>query len=564
MMTKEEKRAKDLIIKKLYEDGYGSNKNTGNKITYAYLLDFFDIHLTSDPRTVAYVRFDKAEITINRNLDIDQVSLIVRHEILHQYLDHMKRFEKHYKSKGKDFSKVTPLEHQLQNIAADYEISNRGYTDADKIIAKRIKLSTSQQPLEGLVTDIDHPEWVNMSMEQMYDELENSSDEVKEQLKNYLENNPQLDQPGDEDYQEIEDIERTAKALEEQAEDLKEEAKNQKGSSDSNSSNSTESSEDKKEKSNQDSSSTKSTSSSSNDSENSNSNSSEASSPEELEKRAKELKELAKKLKEASKEEKEALKDAIKRNEESPIRTKQEVKEDANLQERIKKLKELADSEEAKQSVIDITQRKILDSDIKKSEREVKKYRQGGLAGFTIAINNLIKKQTSIGRDKTWTRFNKKYAQTSLIKPGSSRSREAYKPLLNVYFDMSGSVEPYVEQTKKALNTLNQYLRQGKIKLNIKYVTTFISSNPKDMTGGGADGDLIMQDILETKPDNVVIMTDGDSNSGAASFNQVILNGGVIIICPNSSYLPEELIKKVKGRQLNQLFILDKDKVNSY
>ena len=577
MMTKEERLAKNIILKKLAEDGYGSNANTGNKITYTYLLNFFDIHLTSDPQTIAYVRFDKAEITINRNLDIDQVSFVIRHEILHQYLEHSKRFEQYYTSKGKDFSKITSTEHMLQNMAADYEISNRGYTDKDKRIAKGIKLSTSPKPLEGLVTDIDHPEWVNMSMEEMYDELDKENETTKELLKQMLENNPQLDQPGNQDYQDIEDIERTAKSLEEEAEDLENQSsdmkKDSKDSSKEGNSGEENNNSDKNSPSSQDSSSNKKSEDESSSGDKSNEsnpseNESESDDSEDIAKnlkqRAKELKEVADKLKKASKEEKEKLKDSIKRNEKSPLRTKREVKEDADLQERIKKLKELAESEQAKKDIIDITAGKVYDDQLKASEKELRKYRRDNLVGFALILNKLIKNQIGTGKNKTWTKINKKYSQSSILKPGTSRLRDMPVPVINVYFDMSGSVEPYVDSTKKALNTLNDYLRQGKIKVNIKYVTTVLSSNPDDMTGGGADGNLIMEDIIKTKPTNVVIMTDGDSNYGTDRFNPVLLTGGVIILCPNPSYLPDELIKKVKGRQLNQLFIIEGNKASQY
>ena len=81
MMTKREQAAKAQIMQKLYEAGYGSNSKTGNKVTYTQLLQPFDIHLTSDPHTVAYCEMGRATIVVNENLDIEQVSFIIRHEI---------------------------------------------------------------------------------------------------------------------------------------------------------------------------------------------------------------------------------------------------------------------------------------------------------------------------------------------------------------------------------------------------------------------------------------------------------------------------------------------------
>ena len=59
--------------------------------------------------------------------------------------------------------------HDLSNIAADFEISNRGYTDADKRNVRKIKLG--DQILRGLVTEDEYPDWEDKTYEEMYDEL---------------------------------------------------------------------------------------------------------------------------------------------------------------------------------------------------------------------------------------------------------------------------------------------------------------------------------------------------------------------------------------------------------
>lgn len=220
-MTKRESAAKDQIMEKLYEEGYGSNSKNPNKITYSQLLNCFDIHLTKDPDTVAYVEFNKGVITINENLDIDQVSFIIRHEILHEFLDHFIRMEKHLMQlqgvstpEEIDWSKA---DHEMQNFAADWELSNRGYTDKDKRTAKHIRIG--EREVKGLVTEIDRPEWVDLSMEEMYDKLMEEKEEFKEKLRQYLKNNPQLDKPGNQEIQDLEELQRLADILKEMADE---------------------------------------------------------------------------------------------------------------------------------------------------------------------------------------------------------------------------------------------------------------------------------------------------------------------------------------------------------
>lgn len=166
-MTREEYFAKQEVMNNLAENGYP---------TYAKLLALFDLHLTNDPQAVGYMTPSEATITLNRQLDINQVSTIVRHEILHEYLSHQLKMERKL---GKDaWAKRTSSQHMRSNIAGDYDISNLGYTEADKNIVRNLMLNGKS--IRGLVTEDDHPDWIQLSFEEMYDKLE---DEVKEKEK---------------------------------------------------------------------------------------------------------------------------------------------------------------------------------------------------------------------------------------------------------------------------------------------------------------------------------------------------------------------------------------------
>ena len=170
-MTREEKFAKEFIIKILSQSGYP---------TYARLLKDFDINLTANDQVVAYMEPGKGRIVINRGLDEDQVSVIIRHEILHHYLQHESRvLQKLAKEANLNYDDLTDIEisdlkkdlykNQNFNIAADYEISNRAYTDKDKEIVRQINVYG--RILSGLVTEDDHPDWVDLTVEEMFDKL---------------------------------------------------------------------------------------------------------------------------------------------------------------------------------------------------------------------------------------------------------------------------------------------------------------------------------------------------------------------------------------------------------
>ena len=187
-MTREERIAKNEIQNILGRDGYK---------TYSELLDDFDVNLTLDPGVVGYMIPEKGVIVLNRELDLDQVSTIVRHEILHQYLDHERRLirklakNKNIDSSALDDASLNELKNELYsnkdfNIAGDYEISNLGYTDKDKDIVRNIKLNG--QILTGLVTEDSHPDWVDMSIEDMYDELRKQRQKDQKEIEKDLEN----------------------------------------------------------------------------------------------------------------------------------------------------------------------------------------------------------------------------------------------------------------------------------------------------------------------------------------------------------------------------------------
>lgn len=176
-MTQKERQAKRILIKTLDEDGYGP---------YGDLISKFDINLEKDPRLAAAMIPGKGVIIINWTLRMDQISVVVRHEILHEYLAHSMRLLRKLNAPSLQITaykkvRTTPddvtfddlkklgYNHRKANYAMDYDISNQGYTEEDKEIVRQLELNG--KIVSGLVTEDDHPEWIDLSMEEMYDEL---------------------------------------------------------------------------------------------------------------------------------------------------------------------------------------------------------------------------------------------------------------------------------------------------------------------------------------------------------------------------------------------------------
>lgn len=190
-MTYEEKATKAYLEERLAEQGY---------FTYSELFHLFDLKLTYDPDVIGYMEPGKARITINGTLEEHQMLLTIRHEILHEYLTHEMRLIEHVaKNMGlgnpdtgeisisdiTDAGKLSEIKDIIYsdssfNIAGDYEISNLGYTEQDKKDLRRIKLGG--RIVSGLVTEDQHPDWVDLSLEEMYDLLTEEREQARQQL----------------------------------------------------------------------------------------------------------------------------------------------------------------------------------------------------------------------------------------------------------------------------------------------------------------------------------------------------------------------------------------------
>lgn len=174
-MTKEERATKEYLAEKLGEQGYA---------TYAKLFMLFDLRLTSDPRYIGFMEPGQGRITLNRTLEEHQMLLTIRHEILHEYLSHEMRLLDHIAEKNPDVAadevslKEILYQDDVFNIAADYEISNRGYTERDKKDIRNIKFNG--KIVSGLVTEDQHPDWIDYSVEDMYDLLRDERDQARQ------------------------------------------------------------------------------------------------------------------------------------------------------------------------------------------------------------------------------------------------------------------------------------------------------------------------------------------------------------------------------------------------
>lgn len=538
-MTYYEEVAKREILKVLAENGYKA---------YAKLLQLFEVNITKDPDVVAYMVPDKGKIVVNEGLDIDQVSMVVRHEILHQYLDHHNRLMKHLaKQAGLDYDTLSDMDlkelqnklysNQIFNIAGDYEISNRGYTEADKKTARNLYLNG--QIVSGLVTELDHPDWVDLSVEEMYDRLNTEENKAKQQAK----------QSGDQ---------------------------GQSGGSGQDSNQSSDSGQDTNQSGGSDNSS--SDSKQSNKSGKSDktkgplrigdTGNPETQAKEEAERIAQAAKEMADEMKNGDSKEsdkaaddlediaddaKQLVKDAKKMKKFDSIKSDKKAEKD--LADRVKKIQDAFRDTTLQSEIIAETNKKIDQEKLDKRAKEIAAYKNSSIVRFKENLNKFIDNEVSYSRESSWKRFNKKYTNSGIIKPGTSRHVEHKIPSINVYFDQSGSwSEDDVKIGINAIGVLNKYVQRGEVKINIYYFANNVhKSAAAARREGGTDLRAVFDHIQQEKPDNVIIMSDSDGDH--AKLYPLEVPGAVWLLFRRSR--SQNVIDNLHGKKQTKVFNLD-------
>lgn len=171
-MNDREKILKRKLVNLLRDDGRGHHH-----AKYAERLEKFVIQIVPlkvDPNHTASISYETGIITIGEGFLTDpstffQLNVIIRHELAHNLLMHQVRMA--FKLGEERFKRImqSKLLFSIQNVIADDEISNRKYTEEDKIIIKNLKVNG--KVIRGLVTEDHRKDWVNLSVEEMYEKI---------------------------------------------------------------------------------------------------------------------------------------------------------------------------------------------------------------------------------------------------------------------------------------------------------------------------------------------------------------------------------------------------------
>lgn len=228
--------------------------------------------------------------------------------------------------------------------------------------------------------------------------------------------------------------------------------------------------------------------------------------------------------------------------------------EEARLK-RIEKIKQDLDSDEMAQKISSESDDAVRREQRKKAERNTAQYNASPLQSFKLSLEGFIKNQIAMVKGTSWSKINKTYAHSNIMKPGRTRMTQGKIPLINVYFDQSGSWGPDdIKIGEQAISTLNKYVRQGDIQIKLFYFANDVTGTRGDRSiGSGTNLDPVIKHINATKPDNVIIMTDSDGDWTTYSSSAKV-PGAVWFLWRNA--YSRELQKHLSGKEMTKSFML--------
>lgn len=236
---------------------------------------------------------------------------------------------------------------------------------------------------------------------------------------------------------------------------------------------------------------------------------------------------------------------------------------DKNIDLRIKNISDLFNDTAELNAAIEETSKVNYNNTIKQREKnkELKKKEFNSSTYnkelFLKQLDRLIQSQLKRIQQGTYKVPSKKRAfGSNVLYRGSHWEEKRKKPSVIVYYDRSGSWQvPWKTKAgDDAISMLNdKYVRRGLIDLKLRYFADKVSDNPNNVGSGNRATQEILDDIVQQKATNVIILTDDNINYGYS--NPVTVPGGVFFIFVESQ--SPILTKYLHGKQLNQVYFIN-------
>lgn len=374
--------------------------------------------------------------------------------------------------------------------------------------------------------ELDHPEWLELTYEELLDKIIEAKDEIKQQIGEQ----PNLDTPSEQN-QRTTELRRKADQLRREAEKIRREAQQQ-------ASQEQDQLDDGEGQPGGDQGGRSQPGG----------NQDQVKSAEELEKRARELEEKAKRLIDGT----EQLGDEI--DDRDPAFSESDA-ERQDREKRLQRIEGFFKDLERERNFLDETRERILRDDGEAMARRKahgdRQYARNlrkdisnleTMADFHLDLERAVKKQ--IGPEGAWqdtyTKPNRRFSGTGLIRPGKVQlTPKKNVPVFSVYCDESASFDDYkLKLAADAIHTIQQkYESKGKIKVNLFYHMSggdvYADRSYQNMVGSN-----LVEHVRNTKPDNVIIITDRDPDGTCAVDYIARVKGVVFMLFPREDTSP--------------------------
>lgn len=202
-----------------------------------------------------------------------------------------------------------------------------------------------------------------------------------------------------------------------------------------------------------------------------------------------------------------------------------------------------------------------IDKELRKKKaaekKEAEKY-SSSIQKFRQSLKRFIANQVQEIRDRTFKREDPSYEGSGIIRPGKMIDDNTKIPKINVYFDQSGSWDDSdIKVGEEAIGILNNYVERGEIEIDIYFFSNRIYSTASAARndGGTAAGAELINHIVSTKPDNVIVMTDDDFDSwGEINDAPFIKVPGAVWLLFRNGRRSTLLQQHLKGRRQTRVF----------
>lgn len=153
---------------------------------------------------------------------------------------------------------------------------------------------------------------------------------------------------------------------------------------------------------------------------------------------------------------------------------------------------------------------------LKKAAQEKKDNTILNIADFEKDLVKSIKDQLKMARnaEDTFQKPNATYAGSKYVMPAQKIFERRLKPIINIYFDVSGSIsDDALDRAVRALSQLDLLVKKKLVEFRIYYFSDNVTPNREEATGCTEAFPVILEHLKATRANNAIIITDDDFDS---------------------------------------------------